>query len=37
MGNPQGDFEKGLNSGSTDALKVIYSIAGRWLDYKDKR
>ncbi len=36
MGNPQGDFEKGLNSGSTDALKVISLIARRWLDHKDK-
>ncbi len=36
MSNPQGDFEKELNSGSTDALKVISSITRRWLDYKNK-
>jgi purine-nucleoside phosphorylase len=36
MGNLQGDFEKGPDNGSTDALKVISSIAGRWLEHKDK-
>ena len=39
MGNVCGDFEKGHNNGSADALKIICSTAGAWLNRRkrDKR
>ena len=31
MASTEGDFEKGANNGSTDALRVIEAAAQRWL------
>ena len=36
MASVEGDFEKGVDSGSTDALRVIGATAQRWLDAADK-
>jgi uridine phosphorylase len=33
MGNVGEDFEKGVDSGSKDALQIIANVAKRWLNY----
>lgn len=34
MGSVQNDFEKGINNGSIDSLRVILSVAQKWLNLK---